>query len=165
MASTRQKSLVRRWLDRAAHPVVALVVIFALEAAATGGLVWKAGWREIVHAVSVDNFQWFGLCAGGQLIAYVGYAIGLRAAAGVERGVRLPFPAALAIVSAGFGPVFAGNASGGFSVDYVTLRDSGMTPRRALRRVLGLSVLEYAVLAPAVAACAILVYFERGLPA
>ena len=69
---------------------------------------------------------------------------------------------ALAVVSVGFGPLFSANASGGFSVDYVTLRQAGMSPRRAFRRVLGLSALEYAVLAPAVAVCAVLLYLGIG---
>ncbi|HZT46247.1 MAG TPA: lysylphosphatidylglycerol synthase domain-containing protein [Gaiellaceae bacterium] len=155
-------SLARRWLDRTAHPVVALAIILALEAAATGGLIWKAGWSHVLHAIAVDNFDWFGVCAAGQLLAYVGYALDLRAAAEVDRGVTIPFPASLAVVSVGFGPMFSANVSGGFSVDYVTLREAGMGPQRAFRRVLGLSALEYAVLAPAVAVCALLLYFGIG---
>jgi uncharacterized membrane protein YbhN (UPF0104 family) len=162
VVTPRSSSLVRRWLDRTAHPVVALAVVLAFEAMALGVLVWKAGWAHILHAIAVDNFEWFALCAVGQLIAYVGYAIGLRATAQVDRGVRLAFPAALAVVSVGFGPLFSANASGGFSVDYVTLRQAGMGPRRAFRRVLGLSALEYAVLAPVVAVCALLLYLGIG---
>jgi uncharacterized membrane protein YbhN (UPF0104 family) len=158
----RSSSLIRGWLDRSPHPVVALAVVLAFEALALAALVWKAGWDHIVHAIAVDNFAWFALCAGGQLIAYVGYTIGLRATAQVDGGVELPFPAALAVVSVGFGPFFSANPSGGFSVDYVTLRQAGMGPRRAFRRVLGLSALEYAVLAPAVAVCALLLFFDVG---
>lgn len=128
-------TLVRRWLDRTPHPVVALAVVLALEAMALGVLLWNAGWAQMLHAIAVDNFDWFALCAVGQLIAYFGYAIALRATAQVDRGVRLPFPAALAVVSAGFGPLLSANASGGFSVDYVTLRQAGMGPRRAFRVV------------------------------
>ncbi len=142
--------------------MVALAVVVALEAVAIMALVWKAGWDHMLHAIAVDNATWFALCAGGQLIAYVGYTIGLRATAQVDDGVKLPFPAALAVVSIGFGPPFSANTSGGFSVDYVTLRQAGMSPRRAFRRVLGLSALEYAVLAPAVAVCALLLYFGIG---
>lgn len=162
MATPRRSSLVRRWLDRTAHPIVTLVVVLACEALALGALVWKAGSDHMLHALAVDNAEWFALCAAGQLIAYVGYTVGLRAAAEVDDGVKLPFPAALAVVSVGFGPLFSANASGGFSVDYVTLREAGMSPRRALRRVLGLSALEYAVLAPVVAVCALLLYLGVG---
>jgi uncharacterized membrane protein YbhN (UPF0104 family) len=158
----RDSSLVRRWLERTAHPVVTLAVVLGFEAIALAVLVWKAGWGHMLDAISVDNFEWFALCAAGQLIAYVGYTIGLRATAQVDRGVSLPFPAAFAVVSVGFGPLFSANASGGFSVDYVTLRQAGMSARRAFRRVLGLSALEYAVLAPAVAVCALLLYLDIG---
>ena len=142
--------------------MVTLAVVLAFEALGLAVLVWKAGWDHMLHAIAVDNFTWFALCAGGQLIAYVGYTIGLRATAQVDGGVDLPFPAALAVVSVGFGPLFSANASGGYSVDYVTLRQAGMGPRRAFRRVLGLSALEYAVLAPAVAVCALLEYLDVG---
>ena len=162
MPIPRSSSLIRRWLDRTAHPLVVLAVVLAFEALALAVLVWKAGWDHMLHAIAVDNATWFALCAGGQLIAYVGYTISLRATAQVDHGVRLPFPAALAVVSVGFGPLFSANASGGFSVDYVTLRQAGMGPRRAFRRVLGLSALEYAVLAPAVAVCALLLYLGIG---
>ena len=142
--------------------MIALAVVLAFEALAIVVLVWKAGWNHMLHAIAVDNFTWFAVCAAGQLIAYVGYTIGLRATAQVDRGVDLPFPAALAVVSVGFVPLFSANASGGFSVDYVTLRQAGMGPRRAFRRVLGLSALEYAVLAPVVAVCALLLYLDVG---
>jgi uncharacterized membrane protein YbhN (UPF0104 family) len=158
----RRKSLAERWLERAPHPIVTLAIVGLLEGAAVVGLIYAAGWREILHAISKDNVEWFGVCAAGQLVAYFGYAISYRAAAGVDGGIRLPFTGALAVVSAGFGPMFAASASGGFSVDYATLRQAGLSARKAFRRVLGLSVLEYAVLAPAVAVCAVLVYLHVG---
>src|SRR5581483_5542242 len=157
-----RRSLARGWLEKAAHPLLTLVVVLSLEAAATGGLVWWAGWDEVWRALSAENARWFALCGAGQLFAYVGYALSLRAAAAVDRGVELSFPAALAVVSVGFGPMFSANTSGGFSVDYITLREAGMSARRAFRRVLGLSALEYAVLAPAVALCGLLVYLGVG---
>jgi uncharacterized membrane protein YbhN (UPF0104 family) len=160
--SPRRKTLAERWLERAPHPIVTLVIVGVLEGAAVVGLIYAAGWHQILHALSKDNVEWFLVCAAGQLVAYFGYAISYRAAAGVDGGVRLPLTGALAVVSAGFGPMFAASASGGFSVDYVTLRQAGMSPRKAFRRVLGLSALEYAVLAPAVAACAVLVYLGVG---
>lgn len=152
------RSLTKVWLGCAAHPALLAAVVLGLEAGAVGGLIFWAGWRAVVHAVSIDNSGWFGLCAGGQALAYVGYAVALRAVAEVDRGVRLPFSVALAVVSVGFGPMFSANTSGGFSVDYQTLREAGMGPRRALQRVLALSALEYAVLAPVVAVFGVLLY-------
>ena len=103
-----------------------------------------------------------GLCAAGQLIAYLGYSLALRATAGVDNGVALSLPTSLAVVSVGFGPMFSANTSGGFSVDYLTLRHAGMSKKRSTRRVLGLSALEYAVLAPAVAVCGLLLFLGIG---
>jgi len=142
--------------------VLALVVVLGLEAAATGGLVVWAGWDKVWHALAVENARWFVLCAGGQLAAYLGYALALRAVDAADEGVKLSFPVSLAVVSVGFGPLFSANAAGGFSIDYVTLREAGMKSREAFRRVLSLSALEYAVLAPAVAVCGLLLYFGIG---
>jgi uncharacterized membrane protein YbhN (UPF0104 family) len=150
------------WLEGAAHPLLTVVVVVGLEFAATGGLVWWAGWDQVESALSRENAIWFAVCAAGQLVAYLGYALGLRATAGVEGGIELPFPAALAVVSVGFGPMFSANPSGGFSVDYLTLREAGMGARKAFDRVLALSALEYAVLAPAVAVCGVLVFLGIG---
>ena len=139
-----------------------LCAVVVLEAAATGGLVIWAGWDRVAHALSVENAIWFLLCAGGQLVAYIGYTQALRATAAADRGVALSFPAALAVVSVGFGAMFSANTAGGFSVDYLTLQQAGMSDRRARQRVLGLSALEYAVLAPAVAVCGVLLVLGIG---
>lgn len=154
--------LVRSWFDAAAHPVLALAVVLALEFAATGGLVYWAGWDQVVHALSLGNAEWFALCAAGQLVAYLGYSVALRSTAAVDNGVCLSLPTAAAVVSVGFGPMFSANTSGGFSIDYLTLRHAGMSKKRATRRVLGLSALEYAVLAPAVAVCGLLLFLGVG---
>jgi uncharacterized membrane protein YbhN (UPF0104 family) len=153
---------VRAWYDAAAHPALTLGVVLGLEFAATAGLVWWAGWDKILHALSLSNTAWFGLCAAGQLIAYFGYSLALRATAGVDNGVELSLPTSLAVVSVGFGPMFSANTSGGFSVDYLTLRHAGMSKKRSTRRVLGLSALEYAVLAPAVAVFGLLLFLGVG---
>jgi uncharacterized membrane protein YbhN (UPF0104 family) len=157
-----RRSLVTVWLEQSAHPLVALAVVLVLEAAALGGLVWWAGWHGIVHALSIENAPWFGLCAGGQIVAYFGYTLALRAVAAVDDGVRLDLAVAFGIVSVGFAPIFSANTGGGFSIDAVTLREAGMTRRRAFRRVLALSALEYAVLAPAVAGCGLLLFLHIG---
>ena len=147
---------------RCRAPGADLGVVLGLEFAATAGLIWWAGWDKILHALSLSNTAWFGLCAAGQLIAYLGYGLALRATAGVDNGVELSLPTSLAVVSVGFGPMFSANTSGGFSVDYLTLRHAGMSKKRSTRRVLGLSALEYAVLAPAVALCGVLLFLGVG---
>jgi uncharacterized membrane protein YbhN (UPF0104 family) len=154
----RTRSLTDTWFECSLHPLLTVLVIGCLEAAGLGGLVYWAGWRDVVHAVSVDNGVWFAVCVAGQVVAYLGYASGLRAVAGAKGGVVLPFRVSLATVSVGFGPMFSANTSGGFSVDYATFREAGLERRAAFQRVLSLSVLEYLVLAPAVAACGVLLF-------
>jgi len=162
MNQRSRPSLVRAWYDAAARPALTLGVVLCLEFAATAGLIRWAGWDKILHALSLSNTAWFGLCAAGQLIAYLGYSLALRATAGVDNGVELSLPTSLAVVSVGFGPIFSANTSGGFSVDYLTLRHAGMSKKRSTRRVLGLSALEYAVLAPTVALCGVLLFLGVG---
>jgi uncharacterized membrane protein YbhN (UPF0104 family) len=80
----------------------------------------------------------------------------------VARGVRLDLALSFTIVSIGFAPIFSANAGGGFSIDRVTLREAGMSRTRAFCRVLALSALEYAVLAPAVAVVGVLLVLGVG---
>ncbi|HVU77557.1 MAG TPA: YbhN family protein [Gaiellaceae bacterium] len=158
----KPKSLIQVWLDESAHPILALAVSLVLEVGAAAGLVYWVGWPRIWHALAVENAEWFALCACGQLVAYVGYTLALKAVARVDRGVSLDLPLSFMIVSIGFAPIFTANAGGGFSIDRVTLREAGMTPRGALCRVLALSALEYAVLAPAVAVVGVLLVLGIG---
>ena len=157
-----RRSLIRLWLDESFHPLVALGAVLVLEAAAMIGLVYWAGWREIAHALAVENAVWFGVCAGGQVAAYLGYTLALRGVAAAGNGVELDLAASLGIVSIGFAPIFSANTGGGFSIDLVTLREAGVNRRQALVRVVALSLLEYAVLAPAVAVAGLLLFFHVG---
>ena len=160
MAHTRTSTAGRGtripWLEVPPRWLLAFAATLVLEAAALGGLVWWAGWRAIVHAVSVENAWWFAVCAAGQLVAYLGYTLALRRVARAEGGVELDYPVAFGVVSVGFAPIFSANAAGGYSVDVATLRAAGLSRRKALTRVIALSALEYAVLAPAVAICGVL---------
>ena len=158
----RPSSLIAAWLDKAPHPLVTLGVVLVLEAAALGGLVWLAGWRALWHAGTFGNAGWLAVCAAGQLVAYGGYTLALRSVASVDDGVLLDLPASLGIVSVGFSPVLSASAGGGFSIDLAAFREAGMTRRNAFNRVLALGALEYAVLAPTVALCGLLLFFGVG---
>jgi uncharacterized membrane protein YbhN (UPF0104 family) len=157
-----RKSLIRVWLDESAHPILALAASLALEVGAAAGLVYWVGWSRIWHALAVENAEWFALCAAGQLVAYFGYTLALKGVACVDRGVKLDLALSFTIVSIGFAPIFTANAGGGFSIDRVTLREAGMSRRKAFCRVLALSALEYAVLAPAVAVVGVLLVLGIG---
>jgi uncharacterized membrane protein YbhN (UPF0104 family) len=158
----RRRSLVGIWLGESTHPLLALGIALVFEAGAMGGLVWWAGWRNVWHALAVENTPWFALCGAGQVVAYVGYTLALRRVAAVDEGVELDFFTSFAIVSIGFAPVFSANTAGGFSIDRATLREAGFSRTKAFVRVLALSALEYAVLAPVVAVCGLLLFFHVG---
>jgi uncharacterized membrane protein YbhN (UPF0104 family) len=116
------------------HHIGAVVLLAAgLAAAALVGLAWSIGFGPTLRAIA----------------AY-------REVARVERGAELEVPKAAALVATGFG-VFV--HSGGFALDREALQRAGLTEEDAHRRVLGLSALEYAVLAPATLVAAVLVLF------
>jgi hypothetical protein len=93
-----------------------------------------------------------------ELAAYFGYVVAYREVARLEGGPRLGILRAGAMVAAGFGAFVI---RGGFVVDRHALETAGLEPRQARVRVLGLGVLEYAVLAPA-ATLAAVILLARG---
>lgn len=141
-----------------AQHVVLVLVGAALAFAAVIGIAWAAGfhavWRELRHADPI----WLPVAFGMEVAAYFGYVVAYRELARAKGGPRLGLGRAGAIVAAGFG-VFV--IRGGFVVDRHALEDAGLPPREARVRVLGLGVLEYAVLAPA-AALAAVILLARG---
>jgi uncharacterized membrane protein YbhN (UPF0104 family) len=122
---------------------VAVAVLGALAVAHAAGYAHVAWSLHRMHPV------WLAACFGGQLLAYLGYVLAVWAMARLDGGPRLPLALTARTVVAGFGVYAATHSSGGFAVDYWALRRSGLPRREAMRRVLGLGALEYAVLAPA----------------
>jgi uncharacterized membrane protein YbhN (UPF0104 family) len=100
--------------------------------------------------------RWLVMCLGAELIGYVGYVLALRNVARVDGGPRLSFALTARTVVSGFGVYAAAHAAGGFAVDYMALRRAGLKRDQAIARVAGLSVLEYAVLAPVALVCALM---------
>jgi len=105
---------------------------------------------------------WLAACFGAQVVAYLGYVLAVRDVARVDGGARLGFALTARTVLAGFGVYAATHAAGGFAVDYWTLRRAGLSRHDAVRRVLGLGALEYAILAPAALVCAVLLLLGEG---
>jgi uncharacterized membrane protein YbhN (UPF0104 family) len=149
MAAGRRRNL---W---PAHRLVILVGVAAvLAAAALFGLASIVGIQEALTRLAHPHWQWLVVAVGGELLAYAGYTVAYREVARVDRGAELAVPKAAALVAAGFGVFVHG---GGFALDRTALRRAGLSEREARRRVLGLGMLEYAVLAPATLAAAIVV--------
>ena len=140
--------LPQRKIEGAALVAAAAVLAFA----ASFGVAWTAGFDHVAHALIHPHWPWIFVALGGEVLAYLGYALAYREVARVDRGPEFRHRGAVALVAAGFAPFVAG---GGFHVDLHALRRSGLPAREARVRVLGLGALEYAVLAPAACATAI----------
>lgn len=150
------------WLTRRRHPLFVVALSVAL-AATAGVLVARvAGVDHVLRVLHHVAPIWFLVCFGAEIVAYVGYVLALHETARVDGGPQLGLRHAAEIVAAGFGAFFAAGASGGFKVDYLAMRNAGARRPDALARVLGLGLLEYAVLAPAALGAALVVILDFG---
>ena len=134
---------MRRWLR--GHPI-------AVSAVATG--IAAAGVLLVAHVTGADAIGrafddivpgWIALIAAAELLTYPAYALAYRSVARVHGHEPLRVPMAVRIVAAGFGPF---HVAGGFGVDKRALHALHEDERSARVRVLGLGVLEWALLAP-----------------
>jgi uncharacterized membrane protein YbhN (UPF0104 family) len=101
---------------------------------------------RLARAVSAARGAWLPLCALGELLAYVGYILAYRDVARVGDGPELDLWTVTRIVVIGFGAFVFGSAPGGLAVDYWALERATGGRHDAVRRVLGLNTLEWAVL-------------------
>jgi uncharacterized membrane protein YbhN (UPF0104 family) len=131
------------------RPLAVLLTAAALAVAAASGLGDLAGYRHVRHELATVHPLWLLACLGGEIVAYAGYVLAVRATARVDGGPELDALASTQSVVAGFGVFSATRSSGGFAVDYWILRRAGEDREGAIARVLALGALEYAVLAPA----------------
>lgn len=136
--------------------LIALAAVLA--AGALVGIAWAVGIAKVLHALVHPHWVWFPAAVGGELLAYVGYIAAYRELARAEGGAELGLPRSAAIVATGFGVFIEG---GGFALDREALRQAGLSETEARRRVLGLGVLEYAVLAPATLVAAVIVLLRH----
>ena len=143
--------------NTAQHAVLVLVGA-ALALAAVLGIAWAAGFHTVYAQLRDVDPIWLPVAFAMEVAAYFGYVVAYREVARAQGGPRLGIGRAGAIVAAGFG-VFV--IRGGFVVDRHALEDAGLDAREARVRVLGLGVLEYAVLAP-IAALAAVIILARG---
>ena len=130
--------------------VLAVAVVLAF--GALFGVAWSAGLATVLHRLLHVHWIWVPIALGAEVVSYLGYVLAYREVARAEDGAELELSGTAAAVATGFG-VFV--ASGGFVLDEAVLKSAGVPPREARQRVLGLSVLEYVVLAPAAMAAAL----------
>ena len=123
--------------------------------------VWvsgMAGHARVLDVLFAVNPVWFAVSFAAQTVAYIAYAFALQGTARVDDGPRLSFRQAIRVVAAGFGAYFARSVKGGFELDYRALRGAGARRQEAMARVVGLGMLEYAMLAPAALGAAMWIY-------
>lgn len=125
------------------------------------GIVWAAGWSQVVHDVRHATYSWLWVAALGAVASYVGYLLAYREVARADGGPVISVGRALAVVVTGFGIVVP---RGGFAIDAAELAQHGCGEQEARQRVANLAVLEYAVLAPATFVAAV-VLLGRHAPA
>lgn len=130
----------------------------ALALGAAVGIAWAAGFGRVLDVLRDADPVWLPVAFGMELVAYIGYVIAYREVARLQGGPQLGLARAGAIVAAGFGAFVV---RGGFALDRHALEDAGLEPQEARARVIGLGVLEYAVLAPA-AALSAMILLARG---
>jgi uncharacterized membrane protein YbhN (UPF0104 family) len=161
-ARLRRSARRATWLGGFRHPLVVVAGSVGIALAAGIPLALVAGDGRVLHTARHWHPVWLLVCLGAEALAYVGYVFALRETARVDGGPLLGYGHAFRVVAAGFGAFFAGSASGGFEIDYLALRHAGATRRQALARVLGLTALEYAVLAPVAMVAALVLYFGEA---
>jgi hypothetical protein len=141
-----------------------MVIVLAAAGATVGValvLASEAGWPRVLRLVYARHaWAWLAVCLVGELAAYGGYVLTVRDMSRVDEGSELELAASVKTVVAGFGVFAATRSSGGFAVDYWAFRQAGAARREAMRRVLGLGFLEYAVLSVGALAASALLFFR-----
>jgi uncharacterized membrane protein YbhN (UPF0104 family) len=147
---------VRRWLRE--HPLAVSVLATVIAAGGALLIAWITGADEVGRAFEHVTPGWIALIAGAEALAYPAYAIAYRSVAQVHGHAPIELPLVGRVVAAGFGP-FA--LAGGFGLDKQALHALHEDERSARVRVLGLGVLEWALLAPTVCVVSI-VFLVQG---
>jgi uncharacterized membrane protein YbhN (UPF0104 family) len=145
----RQLPIRREFLVDILLPIL---IGFALALAATISIASAAGWGNIADRVTSFNWVWLPVALAAEACAYAGYTFAYREAIRAAGGLELPHLDWIALVSSGFG-IFV--MRGGFAHDVERLTAAGSPAREARVRVLALGALEYVILAPATAVCAV----------
>lgn len=148
----------RTHLERTrSEAVVFTAATLALGLATLGAVAWAAGFDHVAAILRGVDPIWFLVALGAEAVAYLGYVVAYREVSRVERGPEMAAGDAVAAVAAGFGPFVA---RGGFAVDASAFRLAGVRDEDVRVRVFGLGALEYAILAPAACATAIVLLLE-----
>ena len=135
------------------RPVALSCLALAVAGGASAGMAIVAGPNAVREVLEDVAPLWLAVLVAAQVVSYASYTVAHRWAMMVRGRGELTSGTVLRMAAYGAG---ATSLRGGFSIDRRALRGAGASRRRANVRVLGLGVLEYAVLAPAAWACAVL---------
>lgn len=147
---------MRRWLRR--NPVAVSALATAIAAAGVIVIAHVTGVDAIGRAFEHFHPGWIALVAGAEMLTYPFYTLAYRSVAEVHGDAPLGLPVVGRVVAAGFGPF---HVAGGFGVDKQALHALHEDERSARVRVLGLGMLEWALLAPTTAIVCI-VFIAKG---
>jgi uncharacterized membrane protein YbhN (UPF0104 family) len=139
------------------HIRLTALISWAIAVGTVVAIAFADGLGAISHALGRLQPQWLALALAFELVAYAGYVAAYRSSAHAPGRPLLPLRLAVQLVVAGFGPFVT---MGGFSLDRRVLRAVHRNDRRARVQVLGLGVMEYALLAPAAWVCALIMLLE-----
>jgi uncharacterized membrane protein YbhN (UPF0104 family) len=140
-------------LDRR-RALVSILVVLALVVAVVILIGRFAHFGDMVDALQQADKRWFVVCFLGEFFAYLGYIAAYRDVARVDGGPVFSLWTSTRVVAAGFGAFIAGSSAGTLGLDYWALHRAGERRHDAVRRVLALNTLEWAVLAGFAAAMA-----------
>jgi uncharacterized membrane protein YbhN (UPF0104 family) len=154
------RSLRESYLQFEDRPLAVGLLAAAASVGAVLVLASNAGWPQVMRlAHARHSWAWLVVCFAGELVAYGGYVLTVRAIARVDDGNAVGLRASITEVVAGFGVFAATRTSGGFAADYWAFCEAGAARREAVRRVLALSFLEYAMLSVSALVASILLFF------
>ena len=148
-----------RWerLDTKARAAVVLV-LGAVLVVGIGTIIGKvAEFDEVLEAIREASPAWLVVCLLGEMLAYVGYILAFWGTSRAASGPRIPLGVMTHGVFVAFGAFAAANAAGGLATDFWILREAGASTRSAVRRVLALNTMLYAVFGLCALVVAILV--------
>ncbi|MDQ3873991.1 MAG: flippase-like domain-containing protein [Actinomycetota bacterium] len=147
--------------------VVLFLAASGFLAVGVGFLIARAArFADVLDELKSADARWFPVLLGGEVLAFLGYAMAYRGTARVNGGPRFGFGLSIRLVATSQGGVAVGMGVGGLAVDYWALRRAGEEHNVAVARVLAFNTLEWAVLgaAAAVAAAVELTGVGRGAP-
>jgi uncharacterized membrane protein YbhN (UPF0104 family) len=132
--------------------VAAIALGAGLSAAALTVVAWVAGFPAVLRLLGAADWSWLPLAVFFVGLSHVGYTAAYREVVSADGGPAVSLRRSGVSVLAGFGVLVP---RAGFLLDRSLWRDHGLSEQAAQDRVVVLAMLEYALLAPAAFAAAV----------